>query len=87
MGQDVIDVISGLMSNTYRLLTNVAFPGTNYSIMGLMILTVILCFLIGIVRYIFGFSFGEVEHSYRSAIRGGNNRKIKVSNERKGDTR
>lgn len=85
----VFDFISMFFSNIWRLFM-IEYPGVNIPIGFILIGALVAVLGLSILGHILGFSFSPVsivrsfyKHEQR---KGGNNKNIKISSERKGDT-
>ena len=86
MSGDMRSIISALASNVFDMFTSVKFPGTSYSIFGLLMASAGVVLVVSVIRLFFGLMAVDPTTGLKGMQRGGNNRKIKVSEERKGDT-
>lgn len=86
MSTDVISVITGLFANTMNMLNGVYYPGTRWTILGLMLMMVSAVILIAFLRGLFGLGM-DFKSASRSFGSGGNSKNIKISKERKNDTK
>lgn len=82
MGADLMDAIATLLVQTEILLSKIKYPGTSWSIWGIMIFSAVIATVFSILRMLFflpaaGGSYGK----------GGNNKDIKVDEKRKDDTK
>lgn len=80
---DMQTIIANLWGNIIKLFSGVHFPGTHYSILGIMVYAFISALIIKIIHFLFN---SILIPSFREQ-KGGNNKKIKVAKNRKGDTR
>lgn len=91
MNSDLTSWFSLLFDKTVALLNSVNFPGTKWSILSLLLIVLSLNVVIFVLRFIFGLglSVNSARQGYlrRMVSRGGNNRKIKIADNRKNDTR
>ncbi len=76
----MLELYEGLFKNTWMLLTESTFPGTTISYAAI---------LFGVAGVSIGFAFLSkiMELSFLPSQRGGNNSNIKVSDDRKNDTK
>lgn len=80
ISEDAISIISSFLRNTLNFMSSVVFPGTQFTVFGLMLSASIIVTIIAFIRKLMGMNVG-------SGYRGGNNSKIKVNDERRGDTK
>lgn len=80
----MLDLISTVLGNTYNFMNSIYVPGFNISFMSIFLGAVGAMVSIALLKMFFGLGNTAVGSVGRS-IRGGNNKNIKVSNERKGD--
>lgn len=86
MSSEMREIISALASNVFNLLTSVKFPGTSYSIFGLLMASTGVIVVVATIRMFFGLMSIDPTPRVKGTQRGGNNKRIKVSEERKDDT-
>lgn len=84
MGADMIAIITTLFSGWYDLLTSVKFPGTNFSIFSLLMITLFVSICISLVLSLIG--YGGLVMS-RGEQKGGNNKRLSLPEARKEDTK
>ena len=82
---DVMDIIATLLQSTYDFMNSIYVPGFNISFMSVLLGACAAMVSIGLLKLIFGLGNSSVSSLGRS-VRGGNNKNIRISNDRKGDT-
>lgn len=80
MNSDLISAVGLWFSKTWELLTSTIIPGTNISAAVLLIGPALIGFSISLLGKVFDINFQKPGQA------GGNNKRIKVSDERKGDS-
>ena len=83
MDAGILSYVQLLFSKTWELFS-INFPGFSFSIGSALLGTLVIALAFKAFGYITGADFSG---GLRSAIRGGNNAKIKISQSRKGDTK
>jgi len=78
MRPDLLELIGIIFEKTWELFLT-PFPGTNFPVAAILIGVVIIILGISLLSNVLGFSF-------RASQRGGNNKKVKVSEDRKNDS-
>lgn len=79
MTPDALAIIENLFLNIVGLLNGVTYPGTYFTIWGVTIAFATISIMIGLLKWFFDFNMSDSV--------GGNNKSIKVSEERKNDTK
>lgn len=79
MTSDAMLIIQSLFSNTIRLMDGITVPGTNWTYLTLFLMTISITVVIGFTKSFFGMP--TIDRITR------NSSKIKISKERKGDTK
>lgn len=78
-----------MFQKLYLLFNSVVFPGTSFTVFGVIVVIGFLRLVIGIIRMVFGFEFSVIRADAMSMrlneYNGGNNRNIKISDERRND--
>lgn len=84
---EVFDFISMFFSNIWRLFM-IEYPGVNIPIGFILIGALVAVLGLSILGHALGFSFSpaSIVRSFYEHGKGGNNKNIKVSDKRKGDT-
>lgn len=80
MSQDLLDFFSLFFRKIVELHTSIVFPGTSFSIFTLVFLGAFGAVVISVLRHFFGLASGSA-----GLLKGGNNRNIRISKERKND--
>lgn len=78
--EDAVSIISSFMQNTLNFMSNVVFPGTHFTVFGLMLSCAVIVTVIGFIRKLMGMNIS-------SGYKGGNNKVIHIHEHRRGDTR
>lgn len=87
MDSNLFDVVSTWLEKTWKLLCSVDIPGTNISVAAVMLGAALVVFGLRLIGKMFGFSVeSDVKAVGHYAQKGGNNKNVKVSERRKGDT-
>lgn len=79
----MLELIKTVLSNAYNFMDSIKVPGFNISFMAIFMGAVGAMVSIGLLKMIFG--LGDSTVSSIHIGRAGNNKNIKISNERKGD--
>lgn len=78
-----IGIFIGKLFSTAADLMRINFPGFSFSILHVLIGALCITITLRIFGYIVGISFTS---SLRDSVRGGNNKKVKIDEKRRGDT-
>lgn len=81
----MLELISTFLDCTYEFLNSIRIPGFNISFMSVLFGAFGAVISIALLKMFFG--LGDSSFSSGSSIRGGNNKRIKISSERRGDER
>lgn len=79
------EFITLLASTVYDLLDSIKLPGTNYTILLVLLSVAFFKAAVVIIKGLTGTGISLAGRGFRQ--RGGNNKSYKISNERKGDTK
>ena len=87
MDSGLFSAIQVLVSKSWSLISSIDFPGTHISLAIVMLGSALAVFSLNLLGSIFWFSVeGDVHALGKEYQKGGNNKKIKISDSRKGDT-